>query len=40
MGSVEACTEILWGNLREKGDLENPDVDGRIILKYMLNRLK
>ena len=35
-----ACTEesrdvyrVLWGNLRERDHLEDPDVDERIILK-------
>jgi hypothetical protein len=25
-------TGFRWGNLRERGHLEDPDVDGRIIL--------
>jgi len=29
----EVHTEFWWGNLREREHLENPDIDGRIILK-------
>jgi len=27
----KVCTVFWWGNLREKGYLEDPGVDGRII---------
>ena len=27
---------FYWGNLREGDDLEDPNVDGRIILKWIL----
>jgi len=27
-------TGILWGNVRERGHLEDPGVDGRIILRW------
>jgi len=27
-----------WGNLRERNYLENPDVDGRAILKWILKK--
>ena len=38
-GEVEVYTVFLWGNLRERkpeerDHLENPDVDGRIILTH------
>jgi hypothetical protein len=35
MGRGEVHTGFWWGNLREGGHLENPGVDGRIILKWM-----
>jgi hypothetical protein len=28
----------LWGNLRERDQLEDPDVDGRIILRWVLRK--
>jgi hypothetical protein len=33
MGRGEACTGIWWGNLRERDHLEDPGVDGKIILR-------
>jgi hypothetical protein len=27
------CAGFRWGNLRERDHLEDPDIDGRIILK-------
>jgi hypothetical protein len=32
-GRGEVHTGFWWGNLRERGNLENLDVDGGIILK-------
>ena len=32
-GKGEACTGFGWGNLRERDDLGDPGVDGRIILR-------
>ena len=29
------CTEFWWENLRERDDLEDPGVDGRIILRWI-----
>jgi hypothetical protein len=31
-------TVFCWGNLRERGHLVEPDVDGSIILKWMDGR--
>ena len=28
-----------WGNLRERDHLEDPDVDGRIILRWIFSKL-
>jgi hypothetical protein len=30
----EASTGFRWGNLRERDHMEDPDVDGRIILRW------
>ena len=32
-GKVEEHTVFWWGNLRERDHLEDPGVDGRIILR-------
>jgi hypothetical protein len=34
MGESRGAYRVLWGNLREGGHLEDPVVDGRIILKW------
>ena len=34
-GRVEVYTGFSWGNLRGRDYMEDPDVDGRIILKYI-----
>ena len=31
----EACTGFWWGNLRERDHLEDPGVDGRVILRWI-----
>ena len=37
MCSRELHTEFWWGNLKERGHLANIVLEGRIILKYILN---
>jgi hypothetical protein len=40
MGRREVCTECWWENLREEGQWEHPDVDGRIILIWIFKKLE
>jgi len=39
MGRGELYTGIWWGNLREKDHLEDPGVDGMIILRWIFRKL-
>jgi len=32
------CTGFWWGNLRERSHLEDPGVDGRIILRRIFRK--
>jgi len=34
----EVCTEFLWGNMRERENLEDPGIDGRIILRQIIRK--
>jgi hypothetical protein len=34
----EACTGFWLGNLRERDHWEEPDVDGRIILRWVFKK--
>jgi hypothetical protein len=34
----EVHTEFWWGNLRERDNLEDPDIDGRIILRWIFRK--
>ena len=38
MGGGEVCTGFWWGNLRERDHWGDPDVDGRIILKWIFRK--
>jgi hypothetical protein len=38
MGGVEVYTGFWWGNLTERDHLEDPDIDGRIILKWIFRK--
>jgi hypothetical protein len=37
MGGVEVYTRFLWGNHRKREHLEDPGVDGRIILRRIFS---
>jgi hypothetical protein len=38
MGRGDVHTRFRWGNLREIDNLEEPGVDGRIILKWIFRK--
>jgi len=38
MGSGEVYTGLWWGNLRERDDLEDPGVGGRISLRWIYRK--
>ena len=31
-------TEFLWGNLRERDCLDDPGIDGRILLRWIFKK--
>jgi len=37
-GKGEVYTGFWWGNLRERDHLEDPDEDGRIILRWVFRK--
>ena len=37
-GTVAACTGFQWGNQRERDQLEDPDVNGSIILRWIFSK--
>jgi len=37
-GSGEVYTEFWWRNLRERGHLVDPGLDGKIILRWILRK--
>ena len=38
-GRGEVHTGLCWGNLRERDYLEDPGIDGRIILRWIFRKL-
>jgi hypothetical protein len=38
MGRGEACAGFWWGNLRERDHWGDPDVEGRIILRFIFRK--
>jgi hypothetical protein len=36
--SIEAYAGLWWGNLKERDHLGDPDVDGRIILRWIFRK--
>jgi len=38
MGEKRGAYRVLMGNLRERDHLENPRVDGRVILKWIFGK--
>jgi hypothetical protein len=38
MGKGEVCAAFWWGNLREIDHLEDPELDGRIILTWIFRK--
>jgi len=39
MGRADVPTGIWWGNLRERDHLDDPSVDGKIILRWIFKTL-
>jgi len=39
MGRGKVYTGFWWGNLRERNHMEDPGVDGRIILRWIFRKL-
>src|SRR5215471_10081877 len=39
IGRRDGCTGCWWGNLRERGHWGDPDIDGRIILRWIFRKL-
>jgi hypothetical protein len=38
LGRREVHTRVWWGNLRERDHLEGPDIDGRILLRWIFRK--
>jgi hypothetical protein len=39
-GRKEVCTGCWWGNLRDRDRWGDPDVDGRIILRWIFRKFE
>jgi hypothetical protein len=39
-GRKEGCTGCWWGNMRERGHWGDPDINGRIILRWIFRQLE
>jgi len=37
-GREEAYTGFWWGNVRERGDMGDPGVDGKIVLSWIFRK--
>jgi len=37
-GRGEVCTVFWWGSLRERDHWGDPDVDGRIVLRWIFRK--
>jgi len=40
MGEGEVYIGFWWGNLKERDHLDNPGIDGRIILRWTFSKWK
>jgi len=38
MGRVKVYTGFWWGNMRERDHLEDPGIEGRIILRWIFRK--
>ena len=39
MGERRGVYRVLWGNLRERNHLGDPDEDGRMILRWIFRKV-
>ena len=39
MGGSRGIYRFWWGNLRERDDFEDPNIEGRIILRWLFRKL-
>jgi hypothetical protein len=39
-GRREVCTGCWWGNLSKRGHWGDPDINGRIILRWIFRKLE